>query len=64
MGHSLSNGKSMGGYSVDQPGFNFGLEETLAGTNSIYPMLSVWTLTSTTVLMITRGQILAILKDL
>ena len=44
IGHTMFNGRIVGGYEVKEDGFNFGIEQTMAGTNSIYNMLAVRTL--------------------
>jgi hypothetical protein len=44
----------VGGYEASKEGMNFGIEECLAGTNNLYPYLSIRTLTTANVLTITQ----------
>lgn len=54
VGYSTYSGRLAGGYVVDKEGINFGIEEALIGTNDLYRMLSIRTVSPGVVLTISR----------
>ena len=58
------NGRVAGGYTMEKEGMNFGIEEAMVGTNTLYPMLAIRTMTAATVLTISTEEIHGILEEL
>ena len=60
----MLDGRMVGGYTLGREGANFGVEECLAGTNSLYPLLSIRTVTMVRALAISLPEIRDALREL
>jgi hypothetical protein len=55
VGYVSYSGRPVGGYLVEKDGVNFGIEEALVGTNDLYKLLAIRTVTSSVVLSISKS---------